>query len=119
MIHNGVDKLANVEGFATNVVANTMGLPFPVAFTYAAAYAELIGAVLLIVGLLTRPAAVILFGTMLMAIYFHLRDEGFVIQSFELATLYASCYAFFIVNGAGTFSLDAWLANRLNLSSGS
>ena len=114
MIHNGLDKLTDVAGFATNVVANAMGLPFPELFTYMAAYAELIGAVLLIVGLLSRPAALVLFLTMVMAIYFHLRAEGFVIQSFELATLYASCFAFFFVNGAGNFSLDAVLAKRLS-----
>jgi putative oxidoreductase len=113
MIHNGLDKLADVEGFATNVVANAMGLPFPVPFTYMAAYAELIGAALLILGFLSRLAASVLLLTMVMAIYFHLRADGFVIQSFELATLYASCFAFFIVNGAGIFSLDTWLAHRL------
>ena len=113
MIHNGVDKLGDVQGFADNVVAAAMGLPFPVFFTYCAAYAEIIGAVLLILGLLTRPAAITLFGTMLMAIYFHLRAEGFVISSFEMATLYASCYIFFMVNGGGAFSLDAVIANKL------
>lgn len=113
MIHNGFDKLADVQGFADNVVDAAMGLPFPIFFTYCAAYGEIIGAVLLILGLLTRPAAVTLFGTMLMAIYFHLRADGFVISAFEMATLYASCYSFFIVNGGGAFSLDALITNKL------
>ncbi len=113
MIHNGVDKLGDVQGFATNVVAATMGLPFPVFFTYCAAYAEIVGAICLILGFLTRPAAVTLFGTMVMAIYFHLKADGFVISSFEMATLYASCYIFFMINGGGPFSLDASISRKL------
>ena len=93
--------------------AAAMGLPFPVFFTYCAAYAEIIGAIFLILGLLTRPAAVTLLGTMLMAIYFHLRADGFVISSFEMASLYASCYIFFTVNGGGPFAVDALIASKL------
>ncbi|NET50051.1 MAG: DoxX family protein, partial [Merismopedia sp. SIO2A8] len=47
MIHNGVDKLGDVQGFADNVVA-FIGLPFPVFFTYCAAYTEIVGSVLLV-----------------------------------------------------------------------
>jgi len=33
MIHNGLDKLADVQGFADNVVS-FIGLPYPVFFTF-------------------------------------------------------------------------------------
>lgn len=113
MIHNGVDKLADVDGFATNVVANGMGLPFPVFLTYCSALAEIIGSILLILGLLSRPAALSLVFTMVMAIFFHLKVDGFKIGSFETATLYACSFLFFLVNGGGQYSLDALIAKQL------
>lgn len=69
MIHNGLDKLADVSGFAEGVVSY-IGLPFPVFFTYCAAYTEVAGAVLLMLGLLTRPSALALLITMVVAIFF-------------------------------------------------
>lgn len=112
MIHNGLDKLGDVQGFADNVVS-FIGLPYPVFFTYCAAYIEIVGAVLLSVGLLTRLSALSLFLTMLVAIYFHLKGDGLTIAPLETASLYALCYLFFLTNGAGIFSLDALIAKWL------
>jgi len=86
MIHNGLDKLADVQGFADNVVI-FIGLPYPVFFTYCAAYIEIVAAVLLSVGLLTRLSALSLFLTMLVAIYFHLKGDGLQIAPLETASL--------------------------------
>ncbi|MGD1913412.1 MAG: DoxX family protein [Rivularia sp. (in: cyanobacteria)] len=109
MIHNGLDKLADVQGFADNVVT-FIGLPYPVFLTYCAAYIEIVGAILLSVGLLTRLSALSLFLTMLVAIYFHLKGDGLQIPPLETASLYALFYLLFLLNGAGNFSLDALLA---------
>ena len=105
MIHNGLEKLEDVPGFAENVVA-VIGLPFPILFTYCAAYAEIIGAGLLALGLFTRLSALSLVVTMLVAIYFHIKMDGFVIPPLETATLYGLTYLFFAVNGGGLFSVD-------------
>ena len=110
MIHNGFSKLADVEGFAEGVVT-FIGLPFPVFFTYCAAYIEIIGSILFALGLFTRPAAIALLSTMLVAIYFHIKDTGFSIRPYETASLYALCFLFFLINGAGQFSPDALIAN--------
>ncbi len=112
MIHNGQDKLADIEGFAEAYV-EVIGLPFPIFFAYCAAFAELIGAPLLALGLLTRPAALTLFGTMAVAIYHHILVAGFSIPYLELSTLYAATFLCFAVNGAGQFSIDQGLANLL------
>ena len=109
MIHNGLDKLADVQGFADNVVT-FIGLPYPVFFTYCAAYIEIVAAVLLSVGLLTRLSALSLFLTMLVAIYFHLKGDGLQIAPLETASLYGLFYLLFLLNGGGNFSLDALLA---------
>ena len=109
MIHNGLDKLADVQGFADNVVT-FIGLPYPVFFTYCAAYIEIVAAVLLSVGLLTRLSALSLFLTMLVAIYFHLKASGLQVTPLETASLYGLFYLLFLLNGGGNFSLDALLA---------
>ncbi|MEM8830855.1 MAG: DoxX family protein [Cyanobacteria bacterium P01_G01_bin.19] len=115
MIHNGIDKLANIESFAEAYVAY-IGLPFPVFFSYIAAFTELIGAPLLIIGLLTRPAALGLFATMCVAMYHHILVAGLSIPYLELSAIYAACFLFFTVNGAGLFSTDALITNALDKS---
>lgn len=113
MIHNGLDKLANIESFAQAYV-EVIGLPFPIFFSYCAAYTELLGAPLLALGLFTRPAALGLFGTMSVAMYHHILVAGFSIPYLELSMLYAACFLFFLLNGAGIFSLDSLLAGWLS-----
>jgi putative oxidoreductase len=108
MIHNGLDKLADVQKFADGVVA-FIGLPYPVFFTYCAAYVELVGAILLALGFLTRLNAAALLVTMLVAIYFHVKGNGLQVPPLETASLYALCCLFFLVNGGGLFSIDTGL----------
>lgn len=115
MIHNGIDKLSNIESFAEAYVAY-IGLPFPIFFSYVAAFTELIGAPLLVVGLFVRPAAFGLFATMCVAMYHHVLVAGFSIPYLELSAIYAACFLFFTINGAGLFSSDALITNWLDRS---
>ena len=115
MIHNGLDKLANIESFAEAYVAY-MGLPFPIFLSYVAAFTELIGAPLLIIGLFARPAAFGLFATMCVAMYHHILVAGLSIPYLELSAIYAACFLFFAINGAGLFSSDALITNLLDKS---
>ena len=115
MIHNGLDKLSNIESFAEAYVSY-IGLPFPIFFSYVAAYTELIGAPLLILGLFARPAAFGLFATMCVAMYHHILVAGLSIPYLELSAIYAACFLFFTVNGAGLFSSDALITNLLDRS---
>jgi putative oxidoreductase len=113
MIHNGLDKLSNIQSFADAYVS-VIGLPFPIFFSYCAAFAELMGAPLLALGFLTRPAAAALLSTMLVAMYHHIKVAGFSIPYLELSMLYAACFQLFVVNGGGQYSVDAVLANQFN-----
>lgn len=113
MVHNGLDKLANIESFANAYVAY-LGLPFPITLSYMAAFTELIGAPLVALGLFTRPAAMGLLFTMLVAMYHHVKVAGLSIPYLELSALYAATFLFFVINGGGQFSVDALLANVLN-----
>ena len=113
MVHNGFDKLANIESFAAAYV-EYLGLPFPIFLSYIAAYTELIGAPLVAFGLLTRPAALGLFSTMCVAMYHHIKVAGLSLPYLELSAIYAAVFLFFAVNGAGLFSVDGLITYWLN-----
>ena len=69
---------------------------------------EFFGGLLVVLGLLTRPVAVVLALQMLAAYFMaHLPQGGFPIQNGgELALLYALVFAFLAGNGSGPWSLD-------------
>ena len=113
MVHNGFDKLANIESFAQAYVAY-IGLPFPIFFSYIAAFTELIGAPLVAFGLLTRPAALGLFSTMCVAMYHHIKVAGLSLPYLELSAIYAAVFLFFTINGGGLFSVDGLITYWLN-----
>lgn len=115
MLHNGLDKFSNIESFAQAYV-EVIGLPFPIFFSYLAALTETVGAPLVAIGFLTRPAALGLFSTMCVAMYHHVLVSGFNIPYLELSAIYAACFLFFAVSGAGLFSTDALIANLLDSS---
>ena len=73
-----------------------------------AGYMELIGGVLLIVGFLTRPVAVVLLAEMIVAFFYaHFPMGGWPVQNFgEIPLIYACIFAFLAANGAGPFSVD-------------
>lgn len=116
MFHNGLDKLADPEGFSTFVVAKYLAfLPQPLLWTYGAIAAELVCPILLALGILARPSAAALLGTMSFAVLFHLNDtglEGFPLAvvekhqyGFETSALYAGIFLFFLLAGPGKLSL--------------
>jgi putative oxidoreductase len=112
MIHNGLDKLADVEGFAAAYV-EVIGLPFPIFFSYVAAYTERIAAPLVALGLFTRPAALSLVATMAVAMFHHIKVAGFSVSYLELSAIYAAIFLAFAVNGGGWFSGDQLLVNAI------
>ena len=75
---------------------------------------ELFGGALLLVGLLTRPLALVLAGEMVVAyVIAHMPQGGFPVQNQgELALLFAAVFAFLFGNGAGPWSLDHWVGER-------
>jgi putative oxidoreductase len=113
MIHNGLDKLADIESFS-HAYVEVIGLPFPIFFSYLAALTEISAAPLLAIGLLTRPAALGLFGTMCVAMYHHILVAGLNLPYLELSAVYAACFLLFTVNGGGLFSSDALVVNWLD-----
>ena len=73
---------------------------------------EVIGGLLLLLGLFTRPTAFILSGTMAVAYFqFHAASGGYhpLVNKGELAALYSFVFLYFVFAGPGPFSLDAKL----------
>lgn len=75
---------------------------------------ELVGGLLLVIGLATRPVAAVAMIQMIAAYFIaHMPQGGMPVQNGgELALLYALVWAFFMGNGAGPASVDAALAGR-------
>lgn len=118
MVHHGLDKIQNVDGFSANVVAKFFGfLPGdPHFWTLSAAATQVAGAGLLGLGLFSRPVALSMLGTMLAAVIFHLENtgiEGFPLAvvkahsyNYELAAMYVIVLGYFTAAGAGPLSVD-------------
>ncbi len=105
LIHHGYEKLANIENFADAFV-RPLHLPFPIFFSYVAAFSEIGGSWLLIIGLATRFGALAIVGTISVAIYHALVTSGFNIFLLELLLLYFASAASIALTGPGNFSLD-------------
>lgn len=98
--------LGGIDGQGGSVpMAGQMGL---------ATLLETVGAVLMIVGVATRPLAALLFVEMLAAYWIaHMPQGGLPIQNGgEVPLLFALVWLFFVGNGAGPWSVDAALARR-------
>ena len=87
------------------------GLPWPDGAVYLAGILELLGGLLLVIGLLTRPAALVLAGNLVVAIATAGRVEG---GTFHLGVGPAMLVAmvFLVWAGAGAFALDNRLRGR-------
>ena len=117
MIHHGLEKLQDPQGFAEFVVGKYF--PFlpgdPVIWTFAAAITQLVCPIGLALGVFARISALGILNTMLFAVYFHLADtglEGFpfaVVEAhnytFELSAIYAAISLYFVCAGPGRLSI--------------
>jgi putative oxidoreductase len=110
-MQHGLQKLFGLLGGfmgtpgSTAPIVSQMGL---------AGVLEFAGGALLVLGLLTRPAALVVLAEKLYAfVAVHAPQGGAPVQNGgELALLYALVFAFFLVNGAGPVSLDAAASAR-------
>lgn len=109
MAHHGYGKAFGNPAKFVDYVAS-IGIPLPTIFGYAAIYAEFLGGILIVVGLLYRPAAFVVAVTMVVAaLGAHGND---LLGDGELAILYACTTLVMMLLGAGRLSADAILFSR-------
>jgi putative oxidoreductase len=99
---HGVKKLPPSEGFVTGL--GNLGLPLPWAMGWAAALAETVGALLLVVGLGTRWAAGVLAIAMGVAVFlWHANDP---LMKKEAAMFYLAACMAMVLQGGGNWALE-------------
>lgn len=89
----------------------TLAFPEPFSMFWLAGWIELIGATLLILGFLTRPAAFLLAGEMAVAYWLVHAPKSFfpILNDGEAAILFCFIFLLFAAGGPGKWSVDCWL----------
>lgn len=105
---HGWGKLPPGEGFVSMV--GGMGMPAPELFAWLSGLAEFGGGLLLALGLLTRPAALIVLVNMTTAVL--LAHAGDPFGEREKAMLFGMAALLYLLAGAGRYSLDALIRGR-------
>ncbi len=112
--HGIVNKFPPSEGFVGLITA--LKFPAPGMFAWLAGFGEVICGALILIGLLTRPAAMIAGITMLVATYAHfvppLSEKGSGFSHYEKPLLYLVPLIFIAAIGAGKFGVDSALGKR-------
>jgi putative oxidoreductase len=107
MTMHGALKLSDWQAWSGTVAQ--LGIPFPTVAAWLAIAGELAGGIGLIVGFLTPIAALGVLCTMLAAIFTVHWGHGLLAQNngSELPLTIALVAGFFMIRGAGPFSIDA------------
>lgn len=102
-IHGGVDRWAGIG----ETGMNHLGIEFMhTFFGFMAAFSESICAILVVIGLMTRPASFLIAVTMAVGVNFHISSGK---GSPELALVYLFGMLALTIGGAGSYSLDSVL----------
>ncbi|MDY7230541.1 DoxX family protein [Hyalangium rubrum] len=82
----------------------SLGFPMPTFFAWCAVLTEVVGGILIALGLFTRPVAAFASFTMIVAAYRHQADP---FSAMEKPLLFLTVFVALILGGAGPWSLDA------------
>lgn len=105
---HGLGKMQDPSGIIGGVTK--MGLPMPELLGWAAAISEFVFALLLAIGLATRPAALMLAITMSVAAFVAHGADPYGKK--EMALLYLAFSLVYFFFGGGRWSLDAMIVKR-------
>lgn len=105
---HGLPKATGDMGPFVERVAK-LGFPFPTFFAWCATLTELLGGLLIALGLFSRPAAAFAAFTMVVATFRH-RPDPF--SAMEKPLLFLTVFVAVILVGGGPWSLDAKLRRK-------
>lgn len=110
LVVHGFPKITDPMGMAG--MLDGMGFAPGVFWSPLLAATEFFGGILLILGLLTRPAAFATMIVLVTTIYAHwvLMDQGW--SGAELSILWSAILLFFVMRGGNRFSLDAMIGRQ-------
>lgn len=91
-------------------LVESLGLPFPTLFAWLAALSQVVGSLLVIFGLWTRPAALAVGFTIAYGVLSVHWGDGF--QGMELGLTYSVLLAAIAVSGPGRISLDGAMSRN-------
>jgi len=102
-----MNKWSDIDAVAA-WFGNSLGIPFPTLNAYMAATTELLGVILLTLGLFTRLISIPLMVVMVVAITTVHLGNGFSAgdNGFEIPLYYFLFLLMFVANGGGKYSLD-------------
>lgn len=108
MASHGWGKVPPSPQFVEGVIG--LGFPLPEFFAWCAGLAEFAGGLLLALGLLTRPASFFMAFTMAVAAFgAHGQDP---LARKELPLLYLALGLYYLIRGAGPYSVDALISKK-------
>lgn len=110
MLSHGMGKFFNLFGDAPIQFADPLGVGVTASLALTV-FAEVLCALLLMVGLAARLSAIPLIITMLVAAFIVHANDGFGKQ--ELPLLYAVNYLVIAISGAGKYSVDQLIFKRI------
>jgi putative oxidoreductase len=95
-------------------VPGPMGIFPPLSFVGFAGMLELVGGLMILIGLFTRPVAFILSGMMAVAYFMAHASQGFwpIVNQGELAVVYCFVFLYLAAAGGGPWSADAALRRK-------
>jgi putative oxidoreductase len=105
---HGIGKIPPQEGFVGWI--GQMGFPAPLLFAWLAGLAELAGGVLIALGLLTRPVALVV--TIHFAVVVMIAHAGDTLAERELAILFGVIALALALTGPGRYSVDELIRRR-------
>ncbi|BEV02645.1 DoxX family protein [Chryseobacterium gambrini] len=106
-------KFFEVAFWFPNDVAEYDGIfaMFPTFFAWMGAFSEAVGGIFLLLGLLTRPFAVLIFITMFVAAFFQQMNQGVWNMLPAMGMMWVSL--FYSILGSGRFGLDYIIAKKM------
>ena len=113
MLTHGLGKFSNLFGDDPIQFADPIGIGETASLALTV-FAEVFCSIILILGFATRLAAIPLLITMLVAAFIIHTNDGFGKQ--ELPLLYGMVYLAIAIAGAGKFSVDHWIYQKINFN---
>lgn len=105
---HGINKIPPAEGFIGWI--GGFGFPAPAFFAWMSGFAEFVCGLLIVIGLLTRPAAFFVTINFIVAQVFAHAGDSFGDR--ELPFLFLFIAVMYLFTGAGRYSIDALISGR-------